>query len=289
MKIQTIFTTFSLVLLLFSCGSSPLSAQATLTTGPEKGSLVVVGGGGAGEDILLKFIELSGGMEAAIVVIPTAGGRASYDQDAGIAKALRRLGAKQVQVWHTDDPNLANQEAFTAPLENAGGVWFGGGRQWRLVDAYAGTRAEKLFWEVLNRGGAIGGSSAGATIQGSYLARGDTKSNQVMMGDHEEGFGFIKNIAIDQHVLARNRQFDLFTILDQRPELLGIGLDEKTAIVVQGNTFEVMGSSYVLIYDQSFWSREGSRMKDVPAAYRQFYFLRAGDRYDMVNRKIMVD
>ncbi len=176
---------------LLLAGSLSLAAQAPMTTGPDKGSLVIVGGGGAGAEILLKFIELSGGMEAPMVVIPTAGGRAAYDQDAGIAKALRELGATQVRVWHTDDPEQANDADFTDPLENAGGVWFGGGRQWRLVDAYAGTRAEQLFWEVLQRGGAIGGSSAGATIQGSYLARGDTKSNQIMMGDHEEGFGFI--------------------------------------------------------------------------------------------------
>ncbi|MFK8165666.1 MAG: cyanophycinase [Lewinella sp.] len=287
MKVPRGLILFSCLLALFLVISFPLSAQTPTTTGPEKGSLVIVGGGGAGEEILLKFIELSGGMDAPMVVIPTAGGRATYGQDAGIAKRLRQLGAKQVQVWHTDDPEKANDADYTAPLNEAGGVWFGGGRQWRLVDAYAGTKAEKLFWEVLQRGGAIGGSSAGATIQGSYLARGDTKNNQIMMGDHEEGFGFIKNIAIDQHVLARNRQFDLFTILDQRPELLGIGLDEKTAIIVQGNTFEVMGPSYVLVYDRSFWSREGSKLKDLPAAYRQFYFLRAGDRYDMVRREIL--
>jgi cyanophycinase len=289
MKIQPVLITLSFLMALFLVANSSLSAQTPMTTGPENGSLVIVGGGGAGEEILLKFIELSGGMEAPIVVIPTAGGRAAYDQDAGIAKALRELGATQVQVWHTYDPDEANDPDFTAPLDSAGGVWFGGGRQWRLVDAYAGTQAEELFWEVLHRGGAIGGSSAGATIQGSYLARGDTKGNQTMMGDHEVGFGFIKNIAIDQHVLARNRQNDLFTILDQRPELLGIGLDEKTAIIVQGNSFEVMGRSYVLIYDRSFWSREGSAQKDLPAAYRQFYFLRAGDRYDMVRRAVLVD
>lgn len=282
MKIYPLLTCFILIFCFYSTG--PLTAQ---TTGPEKGSLVIVGGGGAGEEILLKFIELSGGMDAPIVVIPTAGGRPSYDQDAGVSKALRRLGASDVKVWHTYDREKANDDAYTKPLENAGGVWFGGGRQWRLVDAYADTRAEELFWEVLNRGGAIGGSSAGATIQGSYLARGDTKNNQIMMGDHEEGFGFVKNIAIDQHVLARNRQFDLFTILDQRPELLGIGLDEKTAIIVQGNTFEVLGRSYVLVYDRSFWSREGSNLKDLPAAYRQFYFLRSGDRYDMLKREVV--
>jgi cyanophycinase len=293
MKVSPLLPTFlSLFLAFCFILTTPLAAQSpdtTATTGPEKGSLVIVGGGGAGEEILLKFIELSGGMDAPIVVIPTAGGRSAYDQEAGVAKTLRRLGATQVQVWHTYDREKADNAEYTAPLANAGGVWFGGGRQWRLVDAYADTRAEKLFWEVLNRGGAIGGSSAGATIQGSYLARGDTKNNQIMMGDHEEGFGFVKNIAIDQHVLARNRQFDLFTILDERPELLGIGLDEKTAIIVQGNTFEVLGRSYVLVYDRSFWSREGSRLKNLPDANRQFYFLRSGDRYDMLKRKMILD
>ncbi len=270
----------------FSCQNNLLIAQpAPLTTGPETGSLVVAGGGRLGDDILLKFIELSGGMEAPLIVIPTAAGNHNYNQDVGVASDFRRLGAQNVQVIHTNDPDIANSATFTQPLENAGGVWFGGGRQWRLVDAYGGTRSEELFRAVLSRGGAIGGSSARATIQGSYLARGDTKNNQIMMGDHEEGFGFIKNIAIDQHVLARNRQFDLFTILDNRPELLGIGLDEGTAIIVQGDTFEVLGASYVLIYDQSFWSSEGSDSKQLPPAERSFYFLREGDRYDMKQRK----
>jgi len=154
-------------------------------------------------------------------VIPTAAGRNSYDERS--ASFLKRNGATNVTVLHTSDPKVANTDAFVAPLKNAKGVWFGGGRQWRLVDSYKDTQAEKLFWEVLKRGGVIGGSSAGASIQGSYLARGDTKNNQIMMGDHEVGFGFLKNVAIDQHVLARNRQFDLFTILKEKPALLGIG------------------------------------------------------------------
>jgi cyanophycinase len=282
---STRFLPFLFLSLALFCSAGLLDAQTT--TGPQKGALVVVGGGGVGDDILLKFIELAGGMEAPLVVIPTAAGAKSYDQDAGVAKAFRRLGAKNVVVLHTDDPKEADKSSFTKPLENAGGVWFGGGRQWRLVDVYGGTRSEKLFWGVLDRDGVIGGSSAGATIQGSYLARGDTKNNQVMMGDHEKGFGFIKNIAIDQHVLARNRQFDLFTILDKKPELLGVGLDEGTAMIVQGNTFEVLGRSYVLVYDQSFWSREGSSLKNLPEQNRQFFFLRSGDQYDMEKRKVL--
>jgi cyanophycinase len=144
-----------------------------------------------------------------------------------------------------------------------------------------------LFWEVLNRGGVIGGTSAGATIQGSYLARGDTKNNQIMMGDHEAGFGFMKNVAIDQHLLARNRHFDMFDILEKRPELLGIGIDESTAIIVQGDMFEVIGKSYAIVFDGSFWSREGSELKNLPLDENLFYFLRSGDRYNLKEREVL--
>ena len=200
---------------------------------------------------------------------------------------MRKYGANNVTVLHTDDRKKADTDAFVKPLLAAKAVWFGGGRQWRLVDAYKGTKTEELFWEVLNRGGVIGGTSAGATIQGSYLARGDTKNNQIMMGDHEAGFGFIKNIAIDQHLIARNRHFDMFNILEKRPELLGIGLDESTAIIVQGDSFEVIGKSYVVVFDGSFWSREGSELKNLPPDNSLFYFLRSGDKYDMIKREVL--
>ncbi|MEP1095167.1 MAG: cyanophycinase [Cyclobacteriaceae bacterium] len=257
-----------------------------LTTGPENGTLVVVGGGTRTPGIMGRFIELAGGVDANIVVIPTASGQGEYDEES-IKERWKEFGATNVTVRHTSSKEVANSSDFTQPIKTASAVWFDGGRQWRLVDSYANTETEKLFWEILDRGGVIGGSSAGATIQGSYLARGDTKNNQIMMGDHEEGFGFIKNIAIDQHVIARNRQFDLFDILKNRPELLGIGLDESTAIVVQGDQFEVLGESYVLIYDQAFWSREGSDLKNLPPSNQQFYFLREGDKYDMRKRQVI--
>jgi cyanophycinase len=107
-----------------------------------------------------------------------------------------------------------------------------------------------------------------------------------MMGNHEEGFGFLKNVAIDQHVLARNRQFDMFDILKNRPELLGIGIDENTAIIVHGNQFKVIGESYVIVYDGTFWSREGSDLKNLPEKTKLFYFLHSGDEYDLLNRKV---
>ena len=254
--------------------------------GPANGTLVIVGGAMKSDAIINRFIELAGGIDAPIVVIPTASGRENYNENSGFAGLLRKRGATNITVLHTSSKNIADSDSFVKPLINAKGVWFGGGRQWRLVDSYKNTLTEKMIGKVLERGGVIGGSSAGATIQGSYLARGDTQNNQIMTGDHQEGFRFLKNVAIDQHVLARNRQFDMFEILKKHPELLGIGIDENTAIIVQGNQFEVVGENYVLVYDGKFWSREGSDLKNLPEKANIFYFLRNGDKYDLSNRKV---
>ena len=234
-----------------------------------------------------KFIELAGGKDAPLVFITTANPRMSAAQREARGDRLRALGATDVTVMHTMDRKVADSDAFVAPLKRAMGVWFGGGRQWNLVDAYADTQVEDLLWVVLARDGVIAGSSAGATIQGSYLARGDTQHNQIMVGDHEDGFGYLRNVAIDQHHLARNRHFDMFNILKVYPHLLGLGIDENTAALVRGDVFEVFGDSYVAVYDGTFWSREGSDLKDLPDASSLFYFLRPGDRYDLANRRVL--
>lgn len=257
------------------------------SSGPSNGTLIIIGGGEIGESLNKKIMEVSGGLQIPIVVIPTADGRDNYDDDFGEAGLLRKMGATNVTVLHTNDRNVANTEEFVKPLLSAKLVWFSGGRQWRLVDAYKNTLTEKMLWKVLENGGTIGGSSAGATIQGSFLVRGDTKNNQIMMGDHQDGFGFLANVAIDQHVLARNRQFDMFDILRNHPGLLGIGIDESTAIIVKGDIFEVAGKSYVVVYDGKFWSREGSELKNLPEKENLFYFLREGDKYNLRERKII--
>lgn len=260
-------------MLLVAIGSSTVAVAQEV--GPANGSLVVVGGGLRDLAILEEFLELAGGRDAPIVVIPTAGGREEYDKYCPCLRQLREAGATNLTVLHTKDREEANSDEFVAALRRAQGVWFSGGRQWRLADSYRGTKVHDELWGVLERGGVIGGSSAGATIQGSYLVRGDTETNTIMMGDHEEGFGFLRDVAIDQHLLKRNRQFDLVEVIDAHPELLGIGLDENTAIVVRGDSFRVIGASYVAIYDH------GRRLDSGGL----FYFLAAGDRYNMQTRE----
>src|SRR5207245_5195984 len=116
-------------------------------------------------------------------------------------------------------------------------------RQWRLVDSYAHTRTEREVEKVLERGGVVAGSSAGASIISSYMVRGAKENNYIMMAPgYEEGFGLIKGVAIDQHMLTRNRQDDLEEVVARHPDLLGIGLDASPAIIVRGQEFEAGGA-----------------------------------------------
>lgn len=257
---------------------APLAAQQQAgppKVGPERGSLVVVGGNMQSPEIYQRFIELAGGPDAPIVMIPTAGGEEEYDEFYQGLNAWRANGARNLVILHTTDPKVADTDAFVEPLKTAHGVFFFGGRQWHLVDSYAGTRTEMELRKVLERGGVIGGSSAGASIIGSFLVRGDTRSNTIMMGDHQVGFGYLKNVGVDQHVLRRNRQFDMIEVVEAHPELLGIGLDENTAIVVQGDQAQVIGASYALIFDNQSTTGNGGK----------FYFLAPGDRFNLATRE----
>jgi cyanophycinase len=282
----------SLLFLICFCeiSQSQIIHLNNISTGYQNGTLIVIGGGGDLDLIMKEFRKYAGGDSARIVVIPTAMEDNFLQGDSGlyqIRKNFEDYGFKNIAIIHTRDTSQANDDEFIEPLKTATGIFFSGGRQWRIADGFLNTKAHKEMFKLLDRGGVIAGTSAGATIQGSYLARGDSKNNQIMMGDHEIGLGFIKNVAIDQHVLARNRQFDMFDILKNRPELLGIGIDESTALVVKGDVFEVIGESYVVIYDKSFWSREGSDLKNLPNENSIFYFLRSGDKYNLRERKII--
>jgi len=274
------------IALLLSCFTGMAQPPASFV-GPEKGTLMIVGGGRMTPELWARFVKLAGDSNAHIVIVPTAG------DDSAIAAgrfpekaALEKLGVKQITILHTRDPKEANTEAFTAPLKKATGIWFSGGRQWKLADSYLNTLAHKAFRALLDRGGVIAGSSAGATIQGSFLLRGDTKNNTILVGDHLQGLDFIHNVAIDQHVLRRNRVFDLIDVIKARPELLGIGIDESTAIIVHQNSFEVDGVSYVAVYDASRFDK-----KDTPANQASstgpFFFLGKGQRFDLQTRKVI--
>lgn len=205
----------------------------------DQGSLVIVGGGGMPKDVVEKFMELAGGEKARIVVLPTAVPREETSTE--VPGFLRGPKFDQITVLPQRREEV-NSEEFQTALKEATGIWFGGGRQWNFVDSYEGTNAIELFRDVLRRGGVIGGSSAGATIQGEFLVRGHPLGNTVMMAEgYERGFGFLPGTAIDQHFTQRGRHPDLIPVIQRHPKLLGIGIDESTAIVVTGTKVEVLG------------------------------------------------
>lgn len=179
---------------------------------------------------------------------------------------------------HTNDREEANSDGFVEPLRRATAVWITGGRQWRLVKYYLGTAVEREIKALLTRGGVVGGSSAGASIQASYLVRAKPGNDQwpngdnriVMAPEYEVGFGLLPNSAIDQHVISLKRENALQQVLEKYPNILGIGIDEATAIVVRGDSFSVTGASKVIIHDR----------KKTP------YFIAAGDEFNLRTRTV---
>jgi cyanophycinase len=263
------------------------AAQGSPEYGPAKGTLVIVGGGPLdGTGIFEKFIELAGGPDAKFVIVPTAGGNRTQEgalrayKEEEVVATWRKRGLKNVTMLHTHDPKVADTEAFVKHLREANAVWFNGGRQWNIVDSYMNTLAYREFHDVLARGGVIGGSSAGATIQGDYLVRGAVASADIMMTpekEHERGFNFVRRTAIDQHINTRMRWDHLIPVIQKYPNLLGLGISEGTALVVTGDTFEVIGKWKVAVHDNT---------RVYQPWEKPYHVLSAGDVYNMKTRKI---
>jgi cyanophycinase len=239
------------------------SIRSQGSNGPSKGSLILTGGDQ--ETGLKEFVTLAGGPDANIVYIPTAA--SSLRLPSGLiwewlntdelpantpefkAELCKMFGIKNITILHTRNRKTANSDDFVKPLRTANGVWISGGNAGRLTRAYLDTLTQRELEALLNRGGVIGGNSAGAIIQGSYTIRGNPDKPVLMVKGSERGFAFLTNVAINPHLSEGKRENELVTIVDAYPKLLGIGIDEKAAIVVTGDRFQVIGKGRVAIYD----------------------------------------
>jgi cyanophycinase len=253
--------------------------QVVLSPVVEHGSLLIHGGGEMPAEVGRRFLELAGGADAPIVVLPIAGEGTLPEDTSRDTRVLTRAGATNVTSLRARGKSEVESAEFALALKEAKGVWFNGGRQWRFVDAYMGTRAEELFRDLLRRGGVIGGSSAGASIQSQYMPRGSPLGNLDMMAEgYERGLGFLPGAAVDQHFTQRKRQRDMTELVRRYPQILGIGLDEGTAIVVQGSMASVMGRGKVHFYDY----RCGA-----PGGERDYTLVGAGQAYDLKARRLV--
>jgi cyanophycinase len=223
---------------------------ATVGDAP-RGHLVLNGGGEKPRDVMEKFVELSGGPDAPIVVFPTA----SELQDTG--DYYRTLlhddyGCTNVAVAEVYTPQDGQDETIAARVEAAGGIFFAGGDQRRIARALGGTRVGVAVRTAFDRGAVVGGTSAGTACQSGLMITGDGDFEVIAAGAVElwPGLGLFEGVIVDQHFVSRRRHNRLLSVVLEHPELLGVGVDDATAVWVRPDgTFQVLGEGWVVVYD----------------------------------------
>jgi cyanophycinase len=222
----------------FAAASTP---EDLITGKVAGGTLVIAGGGELPLQIQQKFVELAGAQKARIVIIPAV--KVDEPLREHYLAAWKAMQPADVQVLHTTDRAEADSPEFSAMLEEATGVWIGGGSQTSLVTWYGGTLVEKRIRALLDRNGIVGGTSAGAAIMSERMIAGGRDGRNL-----SRGFGLWPGVVVDQHFMRRNRWARLYQAIAAGEPLTGIGIDEETAIIVERGTgkFVVLGKSYVM-------------------------------------------
>jgi cyanophycinase len=276
------------LLLVFTISSIAVLAQTNKETLSNpfynyKGKLVIIGGGSIPDSLFSFFANYIGGKDQPVVYIPTATTDEEFIQKGEHLIKFTSRGYTNLSTIHTRDKKEADNPKNIELMRNAKGLYFGGGDQQLITDAYAGTKLYDEFIALLDRGGVIMGTSAGATIMGSLMVGGDARDDISKKYAFNPAFSFMTNTALDQHVLARNRQFDLISVIENYPGTLGIGMDESTAIIVEAGQFKVWGISYAMLYDPKDWAEQ---KKKWGAVLKPFKMMASGSSFNFVTRVI---
>jgi len=249
-----------------------------------KGKLIIIGGGSIPDSLFEFFAAHCGGKNQPVVYIPTATTDEKYIMEGGHLEKFTSRGFTNLSTIHTRDKAKADAPENIALMRNAKGIFFGGGDQDLIAEAYGNTQLYQEMLALLDRGGVIMGTSAGATIMGALLIGGDARKDLTKSFPFQPAFSFIQNVDIDQHVLVRNRQFDLIPVIEKYPTHLGVGIDESTAIIVEGNQFKVWGNSYVMVYDAKDWAKQKASWGKVLKPFKMLY---SGQSFDLITHQII--
>lgn len=260
-----------------------------------KGYLFIIGGGDRPESMMRRFIDLAGRFGSGkIVVFPMASSEPA-ETGAELAAEFRALGARQVES-HVLTREQALAEDSVRLLQDAGGVFFSGGDQSRQMEVLRDTAVHRALLELYRTGCVMAGTSAGAAVMSEVMITGEERRKPEEGHEFEtleaenvvtaEGLGFIRTAIIDQHFVTRRRHNRLISLVAERPQLLGIGVDEETAIIVgPEEKFEVVGNRNVVVYDASHASLTVTPAKAVSFRGMLMHVLVAGDRFDLKRRK----
>ncbi|MDS1030296.1 cyanophycinase [Bacillota bacterium LX-D] len=219
-----------------------------------QGTLVIIGGAEdkkGKQEILKKFIDLSGNEDARLVVM-TAATEEPETVGENYRRIFKDLGVKDIAVLNINSRQEANEQYYADTIKSSTGIFFTGGDQLRITSLLGGTSTYWALIDAYQQGIVIAGTSAGASVMSeTMIVEGDSeeapKKNTLKMAP---GMGFIKGVVVDQHFAQRGRIGRLLSAVAQNPDILGIGIDEDTAIVVNSDAkFEVYGSQTVTIVD----------------------------------------
>ena len=207
------------------------------------GALVAVGGGGTTERIVQRTLELAGGKDAVIVVLPQS-------------SALENAGDSSVRMWQEAGAKSVRKVGFADPdakaaLETATLIWIPGGDQNRFMKAIAGTGLDAVIRARHQAGAVVGGTSAGAAVLSGLMITGKADLQSLDSGTTvlAQGLGLWTVGIFDQHFLRRQRNNRLLSVVLDHPDTIGVGIDEATAVIVRGGTLEVIGRSAVVVFD----------------------------------------
>jgi cyanophycinase len=273
--------------LFLCCASLPLSADDA-----RHGHLVLNGGGSKPDVVMEKFIELAGGRAARIVVFPTA----SEEADTGqyYQRLFLEYGCKHVYVADVRSRKQADDRELAQKVAAMDGIWFSGGDQRRVTKVLRATALGAAVEEAFARGAVIGGTSAGTACQSELMITGDGDFTVIGAENVElwDGLGLFEGVIVDQHFVARSRHNRLISAVLEHPELLGVGVDEATAVWVKPNgTFEVLGDGWVIVYDASQASITRAKMnrlaKPLGGHGLVTHVLLPGDIFDVNERAVM--
>jgi cyanophycinase len=264
------------------------------TSSNANGHLVIIGGGKRPERVMKKIIELAGGNQAKILVIPNASG-VPLEVGPEQAEQFRELGAVNTDYLFVSRLD-ADNDSTLKKLENVTGIFLSGGDQRRLTETFLGTKFLERMREIYSDGGVISGTSAGAAVMSEIMITGDELKYENPKSafatiekeniKHTEGFGFVKSAIIDQHFIYRKRHNRLMSLVCENPELLGIGIDESTSIIVYpDDKLEVLGDWQVIIYDAKQSEINTSSKGLIGFAGMKTHLLLEGDKFCLVIRE----
>lgn len=274
--------------------SAPLRLAPTTDGGPV-GSVMVIGGAEdkLGERIVLsRFVQLAGGDNARIAVISTASslGDAATDLYRHI---FNRLGVANVTGLRPETREEASDPRTVESLKGATGIFMTGGNQLRLSSVIGGTALGAAILEAHGRGAIVAGTSAGASAVATHMmafgSSGATPKHR--MAHVSVGLGLLVNVVVDQHFEQRTRLGRLLAVVAQSPSLIGLGLDEDTAAIVDANdVLEVIGRGSVTIVDGTNVvtdAYQATGHKPMMVSNARLHSLPSGYRFDLRARRVL--